>query len=180
MKRDNYILNLQVALRYSGRIPFLIEDMIGIDQSVPLGITCTFTLSMAGEYWTKDSTWLVATTHSIDAVLAKQPTYSFSSLGICTNLAGSPSPTFPLTMVRHSLIRSPLASQSPLMCPTITCGSQCMTTDMAPATLAMSRLRGPLRTLSHCWLLGIRGKLCTLLFLLLAIIVGHQLLRPVG
>ena len=84
--------------------------MIDIIQSIPRGITCTSILSMVGEYWMKDRTYLVTFVYSANANLAKRSTYLFSSLRICTNLTGNSLFILLLTMLKNSFIYSPFAS----------------------------------------------------------------------
>ena len=84
--------------------------MIGVVQSTPRGMTYTFTLSIAGEYWMKDNTLLGTSVYTADADLAKRSTCSFSYLGIYTNLTENSLPILLLTTLNYSFIRSPFAS----------------------------------------------------------------------
>ena len=83
---------------------------------------------------------------STDVALARWSACSFSSFGICTNLAKNFWLTLSLTVLSYSFIFSPLTSQSLLICLTITYKLLCMTTSEATATLAKLR---PVRTASY-------------------------------
>ena len=108
-KCDNCTFSLWEALWSFGSVPFLWWEMIGAIQSAPVGITCISILSVVGEYWTKNNTWLLMIMCFANATLARQSASLFSSLGIYLNLVKNFWFTLSLTMLRYSFIRSLLA-----------------------------------------------------------------------